>query len=574
MSGRVVGFPDSAPLANVQVLAIDRSGAAAAATTDAAGEYRIEDVDPGWVRLRARPSPDANRIGAYFEDEFFFCSATELRADQDPSGIDFELPEGGHIAGRVLDSQGIGISGAAVSARGLDFYNQFLVRNAQTDGDGGFALSGLDSISVDGVPVPGLYLVSASAAGEPPAYAGARWTQSEAVPVPASRGETTELNVHIPAPTDVAGRILDEAGAPVEGATITARAAGRIGGDATTDADGEFLLSGIAGAEVRVHVSAPGFAVSWGGADAETDLAPVRIDGMAQVDVGDIVLHPAAVLDVRVVGADGSRVHVLREPDGALLARGIAANDAEPASFNRLASGPARVQVFPPQGSVYVATASEPIELGATVELEIEPPVGAFIDGSVERREGAPLRGARVEFQRLSGGEGTLDAAAVSSDGDGRYRLGPVPAGEGLLLLSWAPFCSGDPGRVETFAPSGRSAVDAQAEVLTLTSGETIELDPVLLPLDADRDGMDDAWELLWGLDPTRPDATGDPDGDGQPNLAEYLNRTDPLGARRVDGCVSSLCGVPGVLGGPIVLAVIAARRRRRPPSGVSEPVC
>ena len=47
--------------------------------------------------------------------------------------------------------------------------------------------------------------------------------------------------------------------------------------------------------------------------------------------------------------------------------------------------------------------------------------------------------------------------------------------------------------------------------------------------LDADRDGMIDAWERRHGLDPEdRADGKGDPDDDGYLNLEEFLNETDP----------------------------------------------
>lgn len=45
---------------------------------------------------------------------------------------------------------------------------------------------------------------------------------------------------------------------------------------------------------------------------------------------------------------------------------------------------------------------------------------------------------------------------------------------------------------------------------------------------DSDQDGLPDQWETQFGLDPNRPDATLDPDGDAMTNLAEYIAGTDP----------------------------------------------
>jgi hypothetical protein len=46
--------------------------------------------------------------------------------------------------------------------------------------------------------------------------------------------------------------------------------------------------------------------------------------------------------------------------------------------------------------------------------------------------------------------------------------------------------------------------------------------------LDADDDGMPDAWEIANGLNPQLNDATADPDNDGVSNLQEYQNGTNP----------------------------------------------
>jgi uncharacterized lipoprotein NlpE involved in copper resistance len=47
---------------------------------------------------------------------------------------------------------------------------------------------------------------------------------------------------------------------------------------------------------------------------------------------------------------------------------------------------------------------------------------------------------------------------------------------------------------------------------------------------DNDNDGMPDAWELQYGLDPLDPaDAALDPDADGRTNLQEYQNGSNPL---------------------------------------------
>ncbi len=57
-------------------------------------------------------------------------------------------------------------------------------------------------------------------------------------------------------------------------------------------------------------------------------------------------------------------------------------------------------------------------------------------------------------------------------------------------------------------------------------------IDPVIVPPFEDHDGdlLPDDWELQMGLDPLDPhDTLADPDGDGRPNLTEYIRRTHPF---------------------------------------------
>jgi hypothetical protein len=56
-------------------------------------------------------------------------------------------------------------------------------------------------------------------------------------------------------------------------------------------------------------------------------------------------------------------------------------------------------------------------------------------------------------------------------------------------------------------------------------------------PLDTDNDGMPNAWEIKYGLNPNDPsDATSDQDNDGANALAEFLAGTIPAGSIDIDG--------------------------------------
>lgn len=63
-----------------------------------------------------------------------------------------------------------------------------------------------------------------------------------------------------------------------------------------------------------------------------------------------------------------------------------------------------------------------------------------------------------------------------------------------------------------------------------LTNLEEYEHGTNPLNRDTDGDGMHDYWEVVYGFDPLNAsDAEDDPDKDGYTNLQEYNNCTDPL---------------------------------------------
>ena len=67
-------------------------------------------------------------------------------------------------------------------------------------------------------------------------------------------------------------------------------------------------------------------------------------------------------------------------------------------------------------------------------------------------------------------------------------------------------------------------------------------------PADADHDGMPDAWETRYGLDPADPaDGPKDADRDGYTNVEEFLNETDP---KKPDTCGPTPHGAVAVQAG------------------------
>jgi hypothetical protein len=103
-------------------------------------------------------------------------------------------------------------------------------------------------------------------------------------------------------------------------------------------------------------------------------------------------------------------------------------------------------------------------------------------------------------------------------------------------------------------------ARDSDGDGLTDSAETDVDLDadglPNYLDTDSDADGMSDAWEAAYGLNPfSAADANSDLDGDGQSNLAEFLAGTNPTNA--ADKFIQT--ALPGT---PLIVSVPGAAGR------------
>jgi len=89
----------------------------------------------------------------------------------------------------------------------------------------------------------------------------------------------------------------------------------------------------------------------------------------------------------------------------------------------------------------------------------------------------------------------------------------------GLGTFTLPLICIIDPNDSETYLDRTTGIQDIQVFYLRLLQYSMG---------DADSDGMPDAWEIEYGLDPLVNDASGDADGDGFTNLQEYRMSTNP----------------------------------------------
>lgn len=145
-------------------------------------------------------------------------------------------------------------------------------------------------------------------------------------------------------------------------------------------------------------------------------------------------------------------------------------------------------------------------------------------DGSTARLS---VRDGPTTWRVLAGGGWPVDATGVLADWQRiTLRLD-------ALRRRWDVWADGNLVGADLHLIS---AAGTPSTLITVSGGATAAtlLDELYLgadnPLftDADRDGLEDAWELAAGLDPTFDDRDSDRDGDGLSNLQEALQGTDP----------------------------------------------
>ncbi len=157
ISGRVTRASDHGPIGNVRVSA-ESPDWRVSVNTDEAGKYQFQALPSGDYKVRVL-ALDENYISVYFDDALTSDSAgsIHLEANQEASGIDFQLRSGGRISGRVYAQKNRQpIAGIKIIAERQSPKENPLF--AYTDAQGFYELQGLTD---------GTYTVESGAAKSP-----------------------------------------------------------------------------------------------------------------------------------------------------------------------------------------------------------------------------------------------------------------------------------------------------------------------------------------------------------------------------------------------------------------------
>ncbi len=459
------------------------------AITDASGRYEIQGLGAGEYFVYAQSE---GHLGAFYGTAQIPDEPTRVTVapPQTIAGIDIALGRGGCIIGRVTDAQGAPIEGATVSlggpvwadgshGPGHDGVPPHGETSPPEPGSGG--VTGPDgTYSLCGL-APGDYNVWVYAEGFLPEFYpdAACWEDAQFVTVPGD-GDVSSIDLVLSRGGRIEGRVGGE-GATSEGAWVHAwpmfdeseddddpnghddpngpmRCWGRGGGSGVVDADGAYVIEGLASGRYLVVAEAPEFLRTFygGGQDPQSAQA-VEVTAPDATRAIDIQLERGGSISGKLLDAEtGAPLQGWVElylpgmeggsdPTDGIRSRGARTDEFGVYRITGIPSGEylvmanSREHRYEPEFYPDARTPEEatPVRVEAPAETaEIDfalgrsrPSEGAIVGRVLALESDAPVAGAVVTAISLAGHAG-FDVA----DDDGFYSIASLPPGEYLVL--------------------------------------------------------------------------------------------------------------------------------------------
>lgn len=233
---------------------------AGSATTNASGEYRVENLAAGSYKVEFIPANESVFAQQYYNNKRTFTEASELALSEGgtAAGIDAQLREGGKVSGMVTNTSHVAVRGVEVfvlSTAG----GEFVGKSANTGASGEYTAVGLPagSYTVEFYPGNALNLV--------PQFYNDQDSLATANTVTVEEGKTqSAIDAELQVGGEISGTVTDAAThAPLEGIEVSAsNALGPefFGGLAETNAQGQYTIRGLASGSYNVTFEAFPFA--------------------------------------------------------------------------------------------------------------------------------------------------------------------------------------------------------------------------------------------------------------------------------------------------------------------------
>lgn len=217
------------------------------ATVAADGTYTIGSLPEGQYYLKAALSGHVSRWWPDARDQWQ-ADLIDLRVDRTATGIDLRLEAGGTISGQLTGSDGP-LAGAEVYAYLWDDEDEYFAEagSATTDGDGRYIIGELPSGDYT------LRFEAPSGSGYVSQWWSDRRDEESADTFPLTSGAVlTGKDARLALGATVTGTVTDAAGFPLPGVEVIpylwdegSQTYDTVGGDAMTNADGIFTITGI-----------------------------------------------------------------------------------------------------------------------------------------------------------------------------------------------------------------------------------------------------------------------------------------------------------------------------------------
>jgi Carboxypeptidase regulatory-like domain len=332
ISGRVISAETGAPIRRAQIRVTSRdAGMSREATTDGDGRFELLSLPRGRYRLYvARAGYVTLEYGQ--TRPFEAGKPLDIVDGQSLERVDFNLPRGSVIAGRITDEVGDPVTDVQVQAMRYQFTGgeRQLVnagRTSTTDDLGQFRVFGL---------MPGDYIVRASmrgnnnlaatsrdAAQEPEGYPGTYYpgviepAQAQVVTVALGQEVSSVAFPLVRARLSrISGTVTSAEGRPLTGALVMLRAIGsggarlNVGGGNQVGPDGTFRLSNVPPGEYVLHVQErPQNVSNVGSPDfSDAEFASVAISVSADIEGLAVITTRGVTASGRIAFPGGSKV--------------------------------------------------------------------------------------------------------------------------------------------------------------------------------------------------------------------------------------------------------------------------
>lgn len=497
-SGRVTDA-NGAPLAGVRLAAGDTQGGIVPETfTRADGRWSLRGLGlwQGSVEVDPARVPGRHGTGFVWQPHTDPVSGRQefisLVAGAVVSGVDDVLAKGAALRGRALDPRGRPAPGVLVTA-GQTRYGGEPTRTTVTARDGSYRILGIR---------PGYGFACIDPRGMAPSDANLLaecWkdrTDGGSTALTFTAGRTvTGIDPRLDAAGSLAVRLVEDTGKPLRGATV-----------GVSDGSNQALVTGLDGRLTFRHVRPGQTGV---GLDLETvtpEAAPTGVLQPRDQRAVDVVAGRTAtttvtaprgaavagrVTDARGRPLDGVEIgrytgEATTGADGRYVLRGLDAENG-PASvcfYPRFARGPAPdgyvQECYQDKPDVYSA---DPVAVanGSTTRLAtVALAAAGSVSGRVTLPDGSPAQSISVSVS-TSDGQPVGSTDYPSTDADGRFHVGGIPAGEYRVcfypIVGYSHECWDDAEGLDAATPvvlvdgEARTGIDAVLDPLASVSG-------------------------------------------------------------------------------------------------------